>query len=160
MALIAVLVPARAEFRDGQIIYDIDALGLDAIAKRLGLHFEEHGMGIYELWRGYHFHAYEPHWGCFVGASRAQLRKLATKPRPLILRYKSVKKHLSPAAISDWNSGSWGHISVARSELNGTAASLEATLFLTHGVTFRTVLEHLRRFDREIREFETLRKSK
>ena len=32
--------------------------------------------------------------------------------------------------------------------------SLNAKLFLVDGMTFRTVLEHVRRFDQEIRAFE------
>lgn len=145
---------ARAEaFRDDQIIHDLGDDGIQAIASRLGLRYDERGMGINELGRGrYAFEAMAPGWGCGNGLTPAQQRKWAATPKPLVLAYYSTRKSTSESAVNAWNADSWRHISVAC--FRDGNASLSATLFVAHGITFQSVLEYFRRFTREIREFE------
>jgi hypothetical protein len=141
-------VQAQAEFRDDQIIDNIGDDGIEAVASRLGLRYEELGMGGNQLGRGrYAFNVSVPDAGNEGGPIRADRRKQA-----LTLTYSSSREGFSAIAIQSWNADWSHHVSTAEA-VSGTAR-LTAKLFLADGVTFRTVLEHVRRFHREIGAFE------
>ena len=143
-----VLAQAQAQFRDDQVIRDLGDNGVEAIASRLGLRYTELGMGNNQLGRGrYTFDIGAPDAGDEGGPVRPDPRQQA-----LTLSYSSSRKHFPSAAIRAWNADWSRHFSNADAEY-GTA-NLTAKLFLADGMTFRTVLEHVRRFDHEIRIFE------
>jgi hypothetical protein len=117
------------------------------VARRVGLRFEERGMGSFGLGSGRRqFEAMAFSGGCEPPAA-ARGRVAKTAEQPLTLRYGWSNQRAGLAAMDAWNRDA-AHISAAGSD------GLRATLYLEHGVTLRTVEEHLRRFAREIEAFE------
>ena len=143
------LTQTRAQFRDEQIINDIGDDGVAAIAGRLGFRYEELGMGNNQMHHGRRvFCVSVPDAGNESGPpTPAERRKQA-----LILTYSASGENVPAAVIHAWNAAWSSHFSAADAE--GGTISLNAKLFLVDGVTFRTVLEHVRRFDQEITAFE------
>lgn len=147
--LLLSLALAQAQFRDGQVINDIGDGEVAAIASRLKLRYKELGMGNNQLGSGTHvFSVSVPDAGNEWGPTPMAERRKQT----LSLVYSSSRKGFAPKTIQEWNSVWSRHFSTAESDPGGS--SLTAKLFLVDGVTFRTVLEHVRRFSQEIKEFE------
>lgn len=133
---------------DERVLYDLSPTDLHDIARRLRIRFTERGMGCFDLGSGRR--------SIFAALPSGPCEPVPRSDRPpestLSLSYSSSQRRVSLAAVNSWNRAFGRQVSTAT--LSEDAASLGSVLVVEQGVTFRTALDHVRRFIREIDGFE------